>query len=149
NVPVLLHIVFWYGLILNLPPVAASSADEWFLASNRGIFVFPIKDGFRVDGAIAMSPEFAALFIGISLYTAAFIAEIVRAAVGSVPRGQWEACQALGLARRTTLVRVVGPQALRLALPPVASEYLGIFKNSSLALVVGYQEFMAVADTML
>lgn len=149
NVPVLLHIVFWYGLVLNLPPISTAQGSHWFLASNRGVFIFPTVEGFSVHAALAMSPEFSALFLGISLYTAAFIGEIVRASVGAVPKGQWEACLALGLSPRTTLGRVVGPQAVRVGLPALASEYLGIFKNSSLALVVGYQDFMAVSDTML
>lgn len=149
NVPVLLHIVFWYGLVLSLPPLSAVRDAEFILASNRGIFLFPTVQGFSVHALVSMTPEFAALFLGISLYTAAFIAEIVRSAVGSIPTGQWEACKALGLSRRTTLVRVVGPQAVRVGLPALASEYLGVFKNSSLALVIGYQDFMAVGDTML
>jgi general L-amino acid transport system permease protein len=164
NVPLLLHIFFWYGLILQLPPAGeASSWGHLVLATNRGIylawfghdaaggwsFVFPSVDGFEVKGGIFMAPEFLALFIGIALYTAAFIAEIVRAAIGSLPRGQWEASAALGLSRRSTLRRVVLPQALRVGIPPVTSEYLGIFKNSTLAVAIGYQDFMAISNTML
>jgi general L-amino acid transport system permease protein len=164
NVPLLLHIFLWYGLILELPAAAdASSLGGLVLATNRGIhlawfgvdasgawgFVLPRVEGFEVTGGIFMSPEFFALFIGIALYTAAFIAEIVRAAVGSLPRGQWEASSALGLSRGTVLRRVVLPQALRVALPPLTSEYLGIFKNSTLAVAIGYQDFMAISNTML
>jgi general L-amino acid transport system permease protein len=164
NVPLLLHIFLWYGLILELPAAAdAPSLGGLALATNRGIhlawfgaapdggwgFVLPKVEGFEVTGGIFMSPEFFALFIGIALYTAAFIAEIVRAAVGSLPRGQWEASAALGLSRVTVLRRVVLPQALRVALPPLTSEYLGIFKNSTLAVAIGYQDFMAISNTML
>jgi len=164
NVPLLLHIFLWYGLILELPSASdASSLGGLVLATNRGIhlawlgtdasgawgFVVPRVEGFEVNGGIFMSPEFFALFIGIALYTAAFIAEIVRAAVGSLPRGQWEASSALGLSRGTVLRRVVLPQALRVALPPLTSEYLGIFKNSTLAVAIGYQDFMAISNTML
>jgi general L-amino acid transport system permease protein len=156
NVPLLLHIFFWYGLVLELP----SAAEGWslgglLLATNRGIYLawfglgVPRVDGFEVTGGIFMSPEFFALFIGIALYTGAFIAEIVRAAVGSLQRGQWEASAALGLSRTTVLRRVVFPQALRVALPPLTSEYLGIFKNSTLAVAIGYQDFMAISNTML
>jgi general L-amino acid transport system permease protein len=106
-------------------------------------------DGLEVQGGVSMSPEFCALLIGISLYAAAFIAEIVRAAVSSVERGQWEATSALGLSRTTTLRSVVLPQALRVGLPPLSSEYMGIFKNSTLAVAVGYQDFMAISNTML
>jgi general L-amino acid transport system permease protein len=164
NVPVLLHIFLWYGLILGLP--TASQASSWgdlVLATNRGIYlawpglgangswslIRPAVDGFEVKGGIFMSPEFLALFIGVSLYTAAFIAEIVRASIGSLPRGQLEATAALGLTRATTLRSVVFPQALRVAMPPLTSEYMGIFKNSTLAVAVGYQDFMAISNTML
>jgi general L-amino acid transport system permease protein len=146
NVPVLLHVVFWYGLVLELPPAAEPGL---LMVSNRGIVLLPTVDGLDVQGLVEMSPEFFALLAGISLYTAAFIAEIVRAAVGSVDSGQWEACSALGLSPATTLGRVIAPQALRVGIPPLASEYMGIFKNSTLAVAVGYQDFMAVGDTML
>ena len=83
NVPVLLHVAFWYGLLLELPAASESSA-AFFLASNRGIFLLPTVDGLDVHGVVSMSPEFAALLVGISLYTAAFIAEIVRASLGAL-----------------------------------------------------------------
>jgi general L-amino acid transport system permease protein len=149
NVPVLLHVVFWYGLVLALPTVAEADPIGPLLATNRGVFLFPTIDGLAVRASVTMTPEFLALFLGISLYTAAFVAEIVRAAVGSVDRGQWEATAALGLPRATTLGRVVAPQALRVGLPPLSSEYMGIFKNSTLAVAVGYQDFMSVSETML
>jgi len=96
-----------------------------------------------------MTPEFFALFLGISLYTAAFIAEIVRASVESVARGQWEASAALGVPRGIVLRGVILPQAFRVGVPSLTSEYLGIFKNSTLAVAIGYQDFMAVSETML
>ncbi len=148
NVPVLLHIVFWYGLALELPPPGDANG-HWLLASNRGIFLLPAVDGLDVQALVAISPEFFALCVGIALYTAAFIAEIVRASIGAVARGQWEACAALGLGRRTVLARVVAPQAFRVGIPALSSEYMGIFKNSTLAVAVGYQDFMAVGETML
>lgn len=164
NVPVLLHVFVWYGLVLELPPASAVSADPtWLLATNRGVhlawfgtdaggawtFERPHVDGLEVTGGLAMSPEFLALFIGLSLYTAAFVAEIVRGSVQAVARGQWEAATALGLPRRATLTRVVAPQALRVGIPALSSEYLGLFKNSTLAVAVGWQDFMAVGNTML
>lgn len=150
NVPVLLHVVFWYGLVLELPPASADdAAPGWWSLSNRGLFILPTVDGLDLQGLVAMSPEFFALWAGISLYTAAFIGEIVRAAFGSVDGGQWEAGRALGLTRAMLLRKVVAPQAVRVGLPPLASEFMGIFKNSTLAVVVGYQDFMAVGDTML
>ena len=149
NVPVLLHVVFWYGLVLALPSVGDLAPHSWLLASNRGLVLMPVVDGLDVSGALVVSPEFAALLAGISLYTAAFIGEIVRAAIGAVPAGQWEAGAALGLSRATMLRRIAGPQALRVGLPPLTSEYMGVFKNSTLAVVVGYQDFMAVGEAML
>jgi general L-amino acid transport system permease protein len=149
NVPVLLHVAFWYGLMLELPAASDAAGDGWLLMSNRGIFLFPTVDGLDVHGWVSMQPEFAALLVGISFYTAAFIAEIVRASVGSLPSGQIEAAQALGLTRGAVLRRVLGPQALRVGLPSLASEYIGIFKNSTLATAIGYQDFMAVGETML
>lgn len=164
NVPVLLHIFFWYGLVLALPSASApDSGGSLLLAINRGIYIAwpemgadgawslvrPSLSGLEVTGGISMSPEFLALFLGIALYTAAFIAEIVRASVGAVPRGQWEASTALGLSRTAILGRVVFPQAFRIGVPSITSEYLGIFKNSTLAVAVGYQDFMAVSNTML
>lgn len=149
NVPVLLHVVLWYGLLLELPPARSVQPDAWFAATNRGIFLLPQVDGLSVSGVLSMSPEFAALLVGIGTYTAAFVAEIVRAAIGAVPAGQWEACAVLGVGRGETLRRVVAPQAMRVALPPLSSEYMGIFKNSTLGVAVGYQDFMAVGETML
>lgn len=200
NIPVLLHIFLWYGILLELPPASAVGDGGSLIATNRGVWLgsigwdpnwlwtiagivaawrlvrpvglrvalcaaaialpwlltqrlpgldLPHRDGLAINGGIFLSPEFSALFIGISLYTAAFIAEIVRAAVGSLPRGQWEATDALGLSRAVTLRSVVLPQALRVAIPPVTSEYLGIFKNSTLAVAIGFQDFMAVSNTML
>ncbi|HVZ43905.1 MAG TPA: ABC transporter permease subunit [Ramlibacter sp.] len=148
NVPVLLHVVFWYGLLIELPP-PSEGANAFLVASNRGLFLLPTVDGLDVRSVLSVSPEFAALLIGISLYTAAFIAEIVRAAALAVPAGQLEAAEALGLSRAATLGRVIAPQALRIGIPPLASEYIGIFKNSTLAVAVAYQDFMAVGETML
>ncbi len=149
NIPVLLHIVFWYGIFLALPAASDAEPGGWLLASNRGIFLWPKVDGLDVQGIVSLSPEFAALLVGISLYTAAFIAEIVRGSLGSVVRGQWEASEALGLSRGVMLRSVIAPQALRVGTPALSSEYLGVFKNSTLAIAVGYQDFMAVGESML
>ncbi|MCA0241435.1 MAG: ABC transporter permease subunit [Proteobacteria bacterium] len=171
NVPVLLHIFFWYGLVLELPaaadlagvPGAIDGGRHWLLATNRGVHLawfgvddaghwgwqWPRPDGLQISGGLSMTPEFLALFIGLSLYTAAFVAEIVRAAVEALPAGQWQAAAALGLRRHTVLARVILPQALRIGLPALTSEYLGLFKNSTLAVAIGYQDFMAVSNTML
>lgn len=105
------------------------------------------ENSSRIIGGLTLSPEFSALLLGLTLYTAAFIAEIVRAGLVSVPRGQWEAARALGIKPPLVLRLVVFPQALRAILPPLTSEYLNLWKNSSLAAVVGYPDLYFVAST--
>ncbi|HZP74534.1 MAG TPA: amino acid ABC transporter permease [Pseudolabrys sp.] len=110
---------------------------------------WPALRGFNFAGGSALSPEYAALLIALTAYTAAFIAEIVRAGILSVSRGQWEAAQALGLKPTLTLGRIVLPQALRVIIPPLTSQYLNITKNSSLAVAIGYQDIVSIANTTL
>jgi general L-amino acid transport system permease protein len=105
--------------------------------------------GFNFDGGMAVTPEYAALTIGLVIYTAAFIAEIVRSGIQAVPHGQIEAGGALGLRPGTVLRRIVLPQALRVIIPPMTSEYLSITKNSSLAVAIGYQDVVSIANTTL
>jgi len=109
----------------------------------------PALHGFNFQGGAAVTPEFAALLIGLVVYTAAYIAEIVRGGIAGVPRGQWEAGAALGLARGVVLRIIVLPQALRLIIPPLTSQYLNLVKNSSLAVAIGYQDIVSIADTTL
>jgi general L-amino acid transport system permease protein len=96
-----------------------------------------------------MTPEYFALLAGLVLYTAGFIAEIVRAGILAVPHGQREAAQALGLRPGAVLKRIVLPQALRVIVPPMTSQYLNITKNSSLAVAIGYQDIVSIANTTL
>jgi general L-amino acid transport system permease protein len=110
---------------------------------------WPELRGFNFTGGAALSPEYVALLVALTTYTAAFIAEIVRAGILSVTRGQWEAAQALGLRRGSILARIVLPQALRVIIPPLTSQYLNLTKNSSLAVAIGYQDIVSVANTML
>jgi general L-amino acid transport system permease protein len=107
-------------------------------------FSFPVMGRFNVQGGLEILPEFAALLLALSLYTAAFIAEVVRAGLLSVPQGQTEAAQALGLAPGTTLRRIVIPQAMRVIVPPLTSQYLNLIKNSSLAVAIGYPDLVQV-----
>jgi general L-amino acid transport system permease protein len=109
----------------------------------------PKLRGFNFAGGLNISPEFFALLMGLVLYTAGFIAEIVRAGIQAVPHGQWEAAQALGLHRGQVLRQVVLPQALRVIIPPMTSQYLNITKNSSLAVAIGYQDIVSIANTTL
>jgi len=99
---------------------------------------------FNVMGGVEILPEFAALVVALTVYTAAFIAEVVRAGVLAVPQGQTEAAQALGLRTRTTLRLVVVPQAMRMIIPPLTSQYLNLIKNSSLAVAIGYPDLVQV-----
>lgn len=109
----------------------------------------PRIEGLNFVGGIKLTPSFAALLIGLVLYTAAFIAEIVRAGIQSVPKGQSEAARALGLSESQRLRLVVLPQALRVIIPPLTSQYLNLAKNSSLAIAVGFADLWAVAFTTL
>jgi general L-amino acid transport system permease protein len=107
-------------------------------------FERPELRGFNFVGGIRLIPEFIALLLGLTIYTAAFIAEIVRAGILAVPRGQTEAAAALGLSRGLALRLVVVPQALRVIVPPLTNQYLNLTKNSSLAVAIGYPDLFAV-----
>jgi general L-amino acid transport system permease protein len=107
-------------------------------------FDVPVLRGFNFSGGARILPEFAALAIALSTYTAAFIAEIVRAGIQSVPKGQTEAGFSLGLSRGETLRLIVIPQAMRVILPPLTNQYLNLTKNSSLAVAIGYPDLFSV-----
>jgi general L-amino acid transport system permease protein len=164
NIPLLLQLLFWYELMtegLPSPRQAWSLAGGIFL-SNRGLkFPLPAWEGgalsldmpelagFNFAGGGTLSPECAALLFGLVLYTGAFIAEIVRGGVLAVPRGQTEAGLALGLSRRVVMGLVVLPQSLRVILPPLISQYLNLIKNSTLAVAIGYPDFVNIANTTI
>jgi general L-amino acid transport system permease protein len=109
----------------------------------------PALSGFNFAGGHAVSPEFVALLLGLVVYTGAFIAEIVRAGILSVSLGQSEAAGALGLRRGLALRLVVLPQALRVIVPPMTSQYLNLTKNSSLAVVIGFPEITSIGNTII
>jgi general L-amino acid transport system permease protein len=132
------------GLVLGLPLLA------FFAAGQPVTFVEPVLRGFNFQGGVRVLPEFAALLLGLVLYTAAFIAEIVRAGILSVAQGQSEASLSLGLTRQQTLKLVTIPQALRVIVPPLTNQYLALTKNSSLAVFIGYPDLVQVfAGTVL
>jgi general L-amino acid transport system permease protein len=108
----------------------------------------PELTGLNFKGGIRLTPEFAALLFGLVVYTGAFIAEIVRAGIQAVARGQVEAARSLGLTNSQTLRLIVFPQALRIMIPPVTSQYLNLAKNSSLAIGIGYPDLFSVAGTI-
>jgi general L-amino acid transport system permease protein len=109
----------------------------------------PVLKGFNFKGGLALSPEYAALVVGVTVYTAAFIAEIVRAGIQSVPHGQIEASRALGLRAGFIMRYVTMPQALRVIVPPTASQYLSLTKNSSLGVLIGYPDLVNIGNTTL
>jgi general L-amino acid transport system permease protein len=131
--------VFWIslGAVLGIPFIF------YFLIGGPITFEIPELTGFNFDGGMVIRPEFTALWLALSLYTAAFIAEIVRAGIISVNYGQTEASLALGISRGRTLNLVVIPQALRVIIPPLTSQYLNLAKNSSLAIAIGYMDIVA------
>ncbi len=112
-------------------------------------FDYPVPGSFNMSGGMVIGPEFLALYLALSLYTASFIAEIVRAGIRGVAKGQTEAAYALGLRSGPTTRLVVLPQALRIIIPPLTSQYLNLIKNSSLAVAVGYADLVAVGGTIL
>jgi general L-amino acid transport system permease protein len=126
------------GVICGLPLVV------FMLAGSPLSFSFPDMGRFNVRGGVEILPEFAALLLALTVYTAAFIAEVVRAGVLAVPHGQTEAAEALGLRSGTTLRFVVVPQAMRVIVPPLTSQYLNLIKNSSLAVAIGYPDLVQV-----
>jgi len=132
--------LFWVGvgLVVGVPAVA------FFAAGSPLHFDYPALKGFNFKGGSVMSPEFFALLIALSAYTAAFIGEIVRAGILAVSHGQTEAAYALGLRRSSTLRLVVIPQALRVIIPPLTSQYLNLTKNSSLAAAIAYPDLVLV-----
>lgn len=136
---------FWAGLgLIVLLPLGV------FLLLGRPVaFDYPKLQGFNFQGGTAMQPEFVALVIGLTVYTGAFIAEIVRAGILGVPKGQWEASRALGLSSGQLLRLVVIPQAARIIIPPLTSNYLNLTKNSSLAIAIGYPDLVSVSGTIL
>jgi general L-amino acid transport system permease protein len=104
----------------------------------------PFLEGFNYQGGLRLTPEFAGMFLSLSLYTAAFIAEVVRGGIQAVDKGQIEAARAIGLSQFQVLSLVIIPQALRIIIPPMISQYLNLTKNSSLALAIGFQEVFAI-----
>ena len=137
--------VWWTGLALVvLPPLAA-----YFLFGRPIGLEAPEMGKFNLRGGFNVTPELAALWLALSTYTGAFISEIVRAGILAVNRGQTEAAGALGLPAGLTMRKIVLPQALRVIVPPLTSQYLNLTKNSSLAVAIGYQDIVSIGDTIL
>jgi general L-amino acid transport system permease protein len=131
------------GLMVILPLVV------WAAFGAPFHWDVPALHGFNFQGGTNISPEYFALLIGLVTYTAGYIAEIVRSGIQAVAWGQWEAAGALGMKRGTILRHIVLPQALRVIIPPMTSQYLNLTKNSSLAIAIGYQDLVSIANTTL
>ncbi len=126
------------ALLIGLPVLA------FFVSGTTLVWVMPELKGFNFKGGITIIPELTALLFALTIYTAAFIAEIVRAGIQAVPKGQLEASRALGLKNGQMLRLVVIPQAMRVIIPPLTSQYLNLTKNSSLATAIGYPDLVSI-----
>ncbi len=131
------------GILLLLPFIT------WLVGGAPTAMSVPELKGFNFQGGVNVSPEFAALLMGLVLYTAAFVAEAVRAGIQSVSKGQREAAMSIGLKTNQVLQLVILPQALRVIIPPLTSQMLSLTKNSSLAVAIGYPDFVSVANTTM
>jgi general L-amino acid transport system permease protein len=131
------------ALLIGLPAAA------WLVSGAPLAMNVPELTGFNFEGGVTLSPEFSALLLGLVLYTAAFVAEVVRAGIQAVGKGQTEAAMAIGLKPAQVLHLVILPQALRVIIPPLTSQMLNLTKNSSLAVAIGYPDFVSVANTTI
>jgi general L-amino acid transport system permease protein len=129
--------------------VVAVAFAGWLAGGAPTAWSLPRPEGFVMEGGASASPEFLAVLLGLVLYTAAFIAEVVRSGIASVSHGQVEAAGSLGLTRTHSMRLVVLPQALRVIIPPLTSQYLNLTKNSSLAVAIGYPDVVSIANTAL
>ena len=139
QIPLLLQLMFWYfvgflGLKNNF-----IYFSNLFKINNQGIDFF----------GLSLTSEFSALIIGLSVFTSAFIAEVIRGGIISVPKGQWESFRSLGLSERNGLIRVIIPQALPAIIPGLTSQYLNLAKNSTLAIAIGFSDIYAINDTII
>jgi len=138
--PLLLQLMFWYFVgFLGLKDNIFIQIKNIFNISNQGI---------EFSG-LTFSSEFLALLLGLSIFTSAYIAEVIRGGILSVHRGQWEAFRSLGLSERKGLIRIILPQALPAIIPGLTSQYLNLAKNSTLAIAVGYSDIYAINDTII
>ena len=131
------------GILILLPLLA------WLAGGAPTTMSVPELKGFNFQGGLSVSPEFGALLLGLVFYTAAFVAEVVRAGIQSVSKGQREAAMSVGLRSNRVLQLVILPQALRVIIPPLTSQMLSLTKNSSLAVAIGYPDFVSVAGTAI
>lgn len=147
NIPVLLQLLMWYlVLAVTLPPFDDPKSWGPLLLDKNGLAWMVGDEG---DTLFTFSPEFLAVLLGLTLYTASFVAEVVRAGIQSVSHGQFEAAASLGLSRGQSMRLVQLPQALRVIIPPMTNQYLNLTKNSSLAVAIGYPDVVSIANTAI
>ena len=134
----------YFGQV-SLAAMIVAPLIGWFISGGRPFVLdVPALQGFNIQGGLRLTPEYMGLFVGLVTYTSAFIAEVVRSGIQAVDRGQMEAARAVGLNGFQVLAFIVIPQALRIIVPPMISQYLNLAKNSSLALAIGYQDLFSV-----
>ena len=138
-----------HGGLVALAVLVVPVLALWLSGAIGIAWDFPTAGKFRLTGGLHVRPEFVALLFGLALSVSANVAEIVRAGIQAVNKGQWEAAAALGLARGKTMRLVVLPQALRIIIPPLTNTYLTVFKNSSLAIAIGYPDLVMVSNTVM
>lgn len=164
NIPLLLQLLMWYFTLSSFLPEAESAISPLpgLLLSKGGLFLptlqcearqcgwnIPHLEGFGIEGGFALSPEYLAVLLALSFYSAVFIAEIVRGGIQSVSQGQIAAARALGMRRLQVLRYVTAPLALRAIVPALTNQFLNLSKNSSLAVAVGYPEIVSIANTSI
>ena len=137
--------LFWVPVLIAI----AGSFIGWMLGGAPTGLDYPVRGDFAIENGGSLTPEFLAVLLGLTIYTAAYVAEVVRAGIQSVSAGQGEAAAALGLSRRHTMRLVMLPQALRVIIPPLTNQYLNLTKNSSLAVAIGYPDVVSIANTAL
>ena len=137
--------MFWVPVAICL----AVSLVGWIAGGAPTAFDYPSKGEFSIENGGSLTPEFLSVLLGLSVYTAAFVAEVVRSGIQSVARGQGEAAAALGLNPGQSMRLVMLPQALRVIIPPMTNQFLNLTKNSSLAVAIGYPDVVSIANTAL
>ncbi len=137
--------MFWMPVLM----VMLGAVLGWLLGGAPGDVDFPHLGEFAIENGGALTPEFLAVLLGLTVYTAAFVAEVVRSGIQSVSMGQSEAAAALGLSKGQEMRLVMLPQALRVIIPPMTNQYLNLTKNSSLAVAIGYPDVVSIANTAL
>jgi len=166
NTPLLLQLLMWYFLLIEWLPDSSQAipvlpgmwlskgglAFPWYGPNESGAvwaWIWPKQDAFNVVGGASVTPEYLSLALALSLYTGAFLAEVIRGGIESVPASLMEAAETLGATRFQQITRVLLPQALRTIVPAATNQFLNLVKNSSLAVAVGYPDLVSVGNTAL